>query len=242
MKKSRHKKIFSRKSLRTVLVLLVVGFIGYQAWTWPKVSRLRTRNPEATAFIELYKTKQKKAGKKAYVKWKWAAYSEISDNLKRAALVSEDINFFSHRGFDFEAVNEAVQDAVKDQEKPRGASTISQQVVKNLWLSPSRNYSRKLKEAILTLQLEWTLPKKRILEIYLNVAEFGPGIYGAEAASRHYFQKHASELSEREAAQLAASLPLPRYWHPDSKSKYYSRRVDLVRERMQTMTFINKYI
>ena len=220
----------------------MTAFLIYEAITWPKVSELRTHNPKTTAFIELYKESQKKAGRKPYVSWKWVPYSEISPNLMRATLVAEDISFFSHHGFDFEAIDESVRNAIKQGEKPRGASTLSQQVVKNLWLSPSRNYFRKIKEALLTIQLEHTLKKRRILEIYLNVVEFGPGVYGCEAASKYYFKKHASELSEEEAAELAASLPAPRYWHPGSENRYYNYRVGLILQKMQTQTFVNKHI
>jgi monofunctional biosynthetic peptidoglycan transglycosylase len=236
------RRIFLKGFLWSALVVCLAAFLIYEAITWPDVSALRTKNPKTTAFIELYKKKQEKAGRKPYVSWRWAAYSEISPNLKRATLVAEDINFFSHHGFDFEAISDSVQDAVKEGEKPRGASTVSQQVVKNLWLSPSRNYFRKIKEALLTIQIERTLKKRRILEIYLNVVEFGPGIYGAEAAFKYYFKKHASELSDEEAAELAASLPAPRYWHPGSGNRYYNYRVGLILRKMQTQTFINRWI
>jgi len=242
MKKGLVQKFFSRKAVAAVILACLLLFLAYETVTWPDVSALKTQNPKTTAFIELYKQSQKQAGKKAYVSWKWVPYDEISPELKRAVLVAEDINFFHHHGIDFSAVNEAVQEALKEKEKPRGASTLSQQVVKNLWLSPSRNYFRKLKEAMLTLQLEKTLKKRRILEIYLNIVEFAPGVYGAEAASQHFFKEPASELSGKEAAELAASLPNPGSWHPGSKSPYYSYRVELIVQRMQTFSFINKYL
>jgi monofunctional biosynthetic peptidoglycan transglycosylase len=235
-------KILSPAWIVAIIAAGLLLFLGYEALTWPDVSALKTRNPKTTAFIELYKQKQKKSGKKAHVSWKWVPYDEISPELKRAVLVAEDISFFQHHGFDFAELNDALKEALKEKEKPRGASTVSQQVVKNLWLSPSRSYLRKLKEAILTVQLERTLKKRRILEIYLNIAEFAPGVFGAEAASRYFFKKHASELDEQEAAELAASLPKPEAWHPGSKSTYYKYRVELIFRRMQTHTFINKYL
>ena len=128
--------------------------------------------------------------------------------------MAEDINFFTHHGFDLGEIGKVVDAAMADGELQRGASTLTQQLAKNLWLSPSRNPLRKVKEAILTWQLERTLPKRRILELYLNVAEFGPGIFGAEAAARRYFGKPAAALDAAESAQLAASLPNPRRWHP----------------------------
>jgi monofunctional glycosyltransferase len=131
---------------------------------------------------------------------------------------------------------------VEDRELPRGASTITQQVAKNLWLSPSRNPLRKLKEALLTWQLERTLDKRRILEIYLDVAEFGDGIYGAEAAARHYFGKTASELDEAEAAALAACLPNPRDWNPSQRNGTARRRAEKILARMAKAQFLRKEI
>jgi monofunctional biosynthetic peptidoglycan transglycosylase len=135
-----------------------------------------------------------------------------------------------------------VERALETHEMPRGASTITQQLAKNLWLSPARNPVRKLKEGILTRQLEARLGKRRILELYLNVAEFGPGVYGAEAASRRYFGKAASELSEDEAAQLAAALPNPRMWHPGASGPAYRRYVDTLKRRMVKAQFLVKLL
>jgi len=235
--KSRAQKFFYRAALAGLGL-----FIVYEAATWPEVSSLKKKNPKTTAFIELYKERQQKAHKKPYVAWQWKSYSKISPNLKLAVLVSEDLNFFHHWGFDFAEVYDALKEAWQEKEKPRGASTISQQVVKNLWLSPSRNPWRKFKEAILTIQLERELSKKRILEIYLNTAEFGPGIYGAEAAARYYFKKSADELTESEAALLAASLPKPSKWHPGAKYRYYATRTEYIERRMQEAEFLNRWI
>jgi len=164
--------------------------------------------------------------------WRFTPYSGIAPALKRAVLVAEDIRFFEHHGFDYGEMKTALEDALEEREVPRGASTITQQLAKNLWLSPSRNPLRKVKEAILTWQLERKLSKTRILELYLNVAELGPGLYGAGAASRRYFGKSPADLSEDEAAQLAASLPNPDDWHPGCGSRAYARHVRRVRARM----------
>ncbi len=242
MVRSKGKTKTGRKISGLVLGLLAGGLIIYQALVWPNVAALEKKNPKTTAFMELYKERQKQSGKKPWVAWKWVAYSKISPNLKIAVLVSEDINFFHHNGFDADEMKNAISDAMEQGELPRGASTISQQVSKNLWLSPSRNPLRKLKEALLTMELEHFISKKRILEIYLNIAEFGPGIYGAEAASRAYYKKSASELTEDQAASLSASLPLPRYWHPGSQSKYYAKRIGIVLDRMSKAQFLKKLI
>ena len=146
-------------------------------------------------------------------------------HVKRAVVVAEDIRFFAHGGVDLDEVEDALERAVERKELPRGASTITQQLAKNLWLTPSRSPLRKGREAILAWQLERTLTKRRILELYLNVAEFGPGCYGVEAAARRYFGKSAADVTPLEAAQLAASLPNPRVWHPGSTGRAYQAYV-----------------
>ncbi|MGD8727242.1 MAG: biosynthetic peptidoglycan transglycosylase, partial [Gemmatimonadales bacterium] len=151
---------------------------------------------------------------------------------------AEDMEFFSHSGFSTAEMRAAIREALQEGRDLRGASTISQQLVKNLWLSPSRNPLRKLKEAVLTWQLERRLSKRRILELYVNVVEFGPGVYGAEAAAQHYFGKPAASLNELESAQLAAGLPRPRSWHPGVDSPYYRRYVEDILGRMHRATFL----
>ena len=135
-----------------------------------------------------------------------------------------------------------VKDALREGGLPRGASTISQQLAKNLWLSPSRDPLRKTREAILTWQLERTLGKRRLLELYLNVVEFGPGVWGVESASRRYFGKAAADLTDDEAVRLAASLPSPATWHPGSGSAAYRRHVESVRRRMDKAQFLRRLI
>ncbi len=167
------------------LVLLAAAiWIGVEIWRWPAVGRLATEHPATTAFIDRYRAQQRTAGRPARVAWTWTSYSAISPALKRAVLVAEDIGFFSHRGFALAEMQNALEDALRDRELPRGASTITQQLAKNLWLSPSRNPLRKAKEALLTWQLERALSKRRILELYLNVVELGPGVYGVQLSSR----------------------------------------------------------
>ena len=233
-----------RSRRRTVLYVLLGLFVLYLAWeaiTWPRVAALAKEPPETTAFIERYRRGPWLGlGPDRKVEWKWVSYSRISSNLKRAVLVSEDIRFFGHEGFDEAEIRAALEDAWEDKELPRGASTLTQQVAKNLWLTPSYNPLRKVKEAILTWQLEQELTKRRILEIYLNVAEFGPGIYGAEAASRHYFGKSARSLTERQAAELAASLPRPRSWHPGVTSKGYQRKIRSIQRRMAKARWLRR--
>ncbi len=221
----------------TAAAAFLVVFV-YQAITWPNVAQLARENPHSTAFIDSYLARHEGTGKRALLLWTWVPYDSISPNLKRAVLVAEDINFFSHSGFELAEVKLAVRDALTGTRDLRGASTISQQLAKNLWLSPSRNPLRKFKEALLTRQLEQHLSKRRILEIYLNVAEFGPGVYGAEAAARHYFDLPAAQLNELEAAQLAAALPRPSRWNPLSDSESYRSYAARIVERMDKAQFL----
>src|SRR6266850_751803 len=221
-----------RRLLGIVAIVLLVWLV-WEAATWPDVRALATRPPATTAFIERYKTRERAAGRTPRVEWRWVPTGAISVHLKRAVLIAEDIGFFRHHGFATDEMREAMLQAIEERKVPRGASTVTQQLAKNLWLTPSRSPLRKVREGILTWQLERTLSKRRILELYLNVVEFGPGVYGAEAASRHYFGKPAAELSEDEAAQLAAGLPRPRAWHPGVSTPAYRRYVESIRRRME---------
>lgn len=217
-------------------------WVAREALTWPDVRALARSNPRSTAFIDRYRAEERAAGRPAREAWSWAAYPAISPHLKRAVVVAEDITFFSHGGFELAEMRDALARALEDRELPRGASTITQQLAKNLWLSPSRNPLRKGKEALLTWQLERALSKRRILELYLNVVEFGPGVYGAGAASRRYFGKAAAELDDYEAAQLAAGLPNPAAWHPGVSHPAYRRHVASIERRMSRAVFLLKQI
>ena len=235
------RRSLARRLWRRLLLLGALALAAWLAWqvaTWPDVQALATRPPATTAFIERYK---ERAGA-APVSIRWTRYAAISSDLKRAVLVAEDINFFSHRGFDWGEIGSAIREALEDTEAPRGASTITQQLVKNLWLSPNRNPLRKVKEAILTWQVERALGKRRIFELYLNVAEFGPGVYGVGPAAKAYFGKAPADLGEDDAALLAASLPRPSSWHPGSKSRAYRRYAAAVRARMDKADFLRKQI
>jgi monofunctional biosynthetic peptidoglycan transglycosylase len=228
--------------LLLVALLALVAWMGWEAVTWPDVGALAKRPPTTTAFIERYKERERAAGRTSRPVFAWTPYAAISPNVKRAVLVAEDINFFTHHGFDWGQIKNAIEESLGDRESARGASTISQQLVKNLWLSPGRNPLRKAKEVILTWQVERALPKRRILELYLNVVELGPGIYGVGPAARTYFAKPSADLNEAEAALLAASLPRPRSWHPGSKSRAYQRYAASIRSRMDKADFLLKQI
>ena len=225
----------------TIFLVLLDGIL-FEVVTWPQVARLARQAPRTTAFMDEYRSRQRRAGKPDRLEWKWVPGDSISVNLKRAVLVSEDIGFFAHHGFELGEMKDAIKESLLKGAAPRGASTITQQLAKNLWLSPSRNPLRKLKEAVLTRQLESDLSKSRILELYLNVVEFGPAIYGAEAAARHFFDKSASALTEHEAALLASGLSRPSAWNPSKSSQAYGRQVAKVEERMSHATFLWRHL
>lgn len=225
-----------------VLGTTLVLWLLFTWITWPDVAALRSANPTTTAFIEMYRGAQREAGRSDAVAWQPVPYDHISPNLKRAVVASEDTEFFFHEGFSTHEMKEALKKAIREGEAPRGASTITQQVAKNLWLTPRRSLTRKLREAMLTRQLEKHLSKERILDLHLNIAEFGPGIYGAEAAARHYFGIPASGLSPRQGAMLAAGLPRPRRWNPASESEYYRASVDRILDVESRLEFLDRYV
>jgi len=238
MKRSRTRS--SRRSLSRVgwaVLAIVVGWLFLEVALWPDVETLSESVPERTAFMRRYEERHARS-----VQVEWVAYGEISDHLKRAVLVAEDIDFFSHDGFSGAELGHAVRAAWRSRSMPRGASTITQQLAKNLWLSPARTPRRKLREALLTRSLERHLAKRRILEVYLNVVEFGDGTFGCEAASSHFFSKRASRLTRGEAARLAAVLPRPSSWRPDGDKSAFLAAVRRIEGRMQRAEWLAKVI
>ena len=234
-----------RWAFRLLLAVLaaIALWAAWEAVTWPDVGRLAREQPKTTAFIDEYRARQRILGKPVRVAWTWTPYAAISPDIKRAVLVAEDINFFSHRGFELAELQNALEEALRDRELPRGASTISQQLAKNLWLSPSRNPWRKAKEAILTWQMERALSKRRILELYLNVVELGPGLYGVGAASQRYFGKPAIGAGARRGRTARrGACPNPAAWHPGAESPAYRRRVASIRERMARAAFLARLL
>jgi monofunctional biosynthetic peptidoglycan transglycosylase len=214
------------------LLLAVLAYVAWEAVTWPDVAALAEEPPKTTAFIERYRRRAERRDLPE-PRQKWVSRSRTSRHLGHAVVAAEDMEFFAHEGFSTHELRVSLEDAWEEKRLPRGASTLTQQLAKNLWLSPSYNPLRKVKEAILTWQLERTLPKRRILEIYLNVVEFGPGIYGAEAAARHYYGTSARGLTRHQAASLAAGLSRPSSWHPGVDSRSYRRRVATIEGRMR---------
>jgi monofunctional biosynthetic peptidoglycan transglycosylase len=200
--------------------------------TMPDVSSLRRTNPTSTALMESRQAQAREQGRQIGRHWIWVPLSRISPHLRRAVVAAEDASFFTHEGFDWEGMKEAALYDLEKGELKRGGSTITQQLAKNLYLSSERSLLRKAHEALITLLLEQRLSKERILELYLNVAEWGNGIYGAEAAARHHFKKPARELDLDEAAWLAAILPSPRRYDPLRKTAALTRRYERILQRM----------
>ena len=226
-----------RKILLGLLILLL-AFLAYEWLTWPDVAALRDDDPETTAFMQRRIRELERAGKDATIEHRWVSYDRISPHLRRAVIVSEDSAFYEHEGFDREELEESIRKNLRERKVSRGGSTITQQLAKNLWLSPSKNPYRKLKELLLSRQLERELSKKRILEIYLNVVEFGERAYGAEAGARAHFGKSASALSPSQAALLAGSLPNPRAMVASDPNARLRSRQKIILSRMRRWGYL----
>jgi monofunctional biosynthetic peptidoglycan transglycosylase len=231
-------KIFSKKwSLKKRILLavflLLLLYVGYEWFTFPNTAILVRTYPKSTAWMELRANEAAESGKKSRRYQVWKPMNSISPNLKNAVLIAEDAAFFQHEGLDYNEIREAIKVNAEKMEFARGASTITQQLAKNLYLSPSKNPIRKLKELLLTFSLERNLSKKRIYEIYLNVIEWGDGVFGAEAAARTYYGKSCSALSDEEAAALAAVIINPRRYSPVSPNKRILKRIATIKARME---------
>src|SRR6266480_2033534 len=243
-----------RRIIRNLLLALLgifVGVIAYETIMLIRILSLRTGNPVTTSMIEARADEAQSQGQQPRREQVWVNLDRISSNLQRAVLAGEDTNFVTHHGFDYQALQKAWEDGMRDAAREakkegenddwlptvpdfkRGASTISQQLAKNLYLSSKRSFFRKGQEAILTVFLERTLTKRRILELYLNVIEWGDGIYGAEAAAQHYFHKPASALNANEAAFLSAMIPNPRtVFNPQVNPRRVARRQRIILREM----------
>src|SRR6476620_12715827 len=199
-----------RVLLKSLFVTLFVGLCFYFYYSLPNVSLLKQQNPRTSALMELRTEEYRQKKIRAPRRQVWVAYDAISEDLKKAVLINEDAAFFSHKGIDLDELKAALKKDWETMSFNRGGSTITMQLAKNLYLNPSKNPLRKVKEIVIARQLESALPKRRIFELHLNVVEFGRNVYGAEAAARHYFGKPAAALDPLEAATLAALLPSPR--------------------------------
>jgi len=223
---------------RGVAILLAIGF-GYASYiylTLPDVRTLRVTNPATTSFMAVRAREAEARGEPVVCDQSWVPYGRIAQNLKRAVLVTEDSAFWSHDGVDLVQLRESMEVNWERGEFARGASTITQQLARNLYLSPSKNLPRKLRELLIARRLEASLSKQRIFEVYLNVIEWGDNVWGAEAASRHYFHKAAAELSASESALLAGAISNPRAFDPAHPSARLKRRQQMIMRRMGAAT------
>jgi monofunctional glycosyltransferase len=242
MRKSTRRKSTRQRHGRLTLILLLCTGLSMAAslfiWliTMPDISSLQKANPSTTALMDSREAQARTKGQTVERHWRWVPLSRVSSHLRRAVVAAEDASFFVHEGFDWEGIKDAALYNLEKGELKRGGSTITQQLAKNLYLSSERSILRKVREALITRSLERHLSKERILEIYINVAEWGNGVYGAEAAARHYFKKPAREVTEEEAAWLAAILPAPRRYDPLRKTRALTRRYERILRRMDQAT------
>lgn len=220
------KKSFFKTIIYSAFIVFA-GFVAFQ-FIYPDISKLKKDNPKKTAMMKYREDEQQRKGKKYKVTQKWVPYSRISPFMTKAVLIGEDDKFWQHEGFDYTAMQKAIEKDIKAKKFKFGGSTISQQLAKNLYLSPSKDPIRKFREAIITWRLEKALSKRRILEIYLNVAEWGEGIFGIEAASRHYYGIPASSLNAEQSARLASVLPNPRKYDPLGEQRYVVNRSRII--------------
>lgn len=219
------------KGIFLLVVLLALGIALFFV-NLPNISWLKNHNPQTTRFMEIYLDELDDKGENPVIDHRWIPFSKISSHLKRAVMIAEDDAFYQHNGFDWKQIRESLKVNWKKKAFKRGGSTITQQLVKNLYLGPQKNIFRKIREWILTYQMESTLTKDRILELYLNLIEWGPGVYGAEAASRYYFGASAGSLSPSQAAYLAAILPNPKLYGTTRYKRKANWRANLIQKRM----------
>ncbi|MEO6699502.1 MAG: monofunctional biosynthetic peptidoglycan transglycosylase [Paraperlucidibaca sp.] len=221
-----------RRLLGRLILLTLAMVLAWHAWVYAQIWWWATHPPQSTAFMSNRLDTLQEQNSNATLQYKWVPYERISSSLKRAVMVAEDSGFTQHDGFDWDGIEAAWQKNIKKGRIVAGGSTISQQLAKNLFLSGTRSPVRKGEEAIITLMIEQRLEKRRIFEIYLNVIEWGNGVFGAEAAARHYFGVSAANLSPQQAAKLAAMIPNPRYYDKHRSTRYLNRRTATIARRM----------
>jgi monofunctional biosynthetic peptidoglycan transglycosylase len=223
-----------RHFLGRALLALVAFAVLYQVWIFVHIWWWVDHDPDSSAFMEDRLQIMQAADPEAELRHKWIPYGRISPNLKRAVIAAEDAKFVDHEGFDWEGIQKAYEKNMKKGKIVAGGSTISQQLAKNLFLSTKRTPWRKLEEAGITLMLERMMSKRRIFEIYLNVIEWGDGVFGAEAAARHYYKTSASGLGAEQAAKLAAMIPNPRYYDGHRGARGLARKTGIILARMDS--------
>ncbi len=224
------KSIFS--TLKRLVFLMLAVLFAYQFWVFGWVLWWKWNPPAETNFMEIRLDELQEKNPQAKLQYQWVPYEKISMNLKRAVVAAEDDKFMEHSGFDWEGVESALKKNQRKGKRVAGGSTITQQLAKNLFLSPSRSYFRKIEEAIITVMIETLWDKRRILEVYLNVVEWGGGVFGAEAGARRHFGQSAAYLSESQAARMAVMLPSPRRFEKRFPA-YVTEHAQSVQQRMR---------
>ncbi len=215
-----------------LVALMMLWFVIFNLWVFLNIVWWIKFNPSSTAFMRDRLSVMRAENPEAAIKHQWVDYSKISRNLKRAVIASEDAKFLQHQGFDREGIEAAFKKNLKKGKLVAGGSTITQQLAKNMFLSSQRSFFRKFEEAIITVMLEAMLSKQRIYEIYLNMIEWGNGVFGAEAAARHYYNKSAHSLSTTQAAKLAVIVPNPRFYDTHRYTRYINRRTATIQARL----------
>ena len=223
----------SRRWVKWVFLGPILLVLAIQLYFFVMVCWYAMFNPSSTSFMRQQLSELQDKNPNARLKHQWVPYERISNNLKRAVVASEDANFSDHGGVDWEAIERAYERNNRRSKVVGGGSTITQQLAKNLFLSGSRSYLRKAQEMVITFMLETVMSKKRILEVYLNVVEYGRGVFGAEAAARHYFKTSAASLNPAQAARLAVMLPNPRYYDKHRSTNYLVRRTNAIQRQMR---------
>jgi monofunctional biosynthetic peptidoglycan transglycosylase len=224
-------------AIGSLIFLAVASYVGYVVLTMPDVESLKIKNPTITALIEQRANEKNTTPKPIRT---WISYKNISPHLRNAVLIAEDSAFFQHSGYDLEQIKESAKRNWREKRFARGASTITQQLAKNLYLSTSKNPLRKIQEFFIAQEMEQDLSKQRIFEIYLNVIEWGDGIYGIQPASERYFGKSASDLLPEEGAILAAMIPNPRRYTPARNLRYLERRKADILSRLVRYSYLPK--
>ncbi len=218
---------------RRILLSLLFLLLGYHVWIASHIWWWVDHNPATSAFMESSLETMQEKNPRASLQQRWVAYANISDNLKRALIAAEDARFVDHEGFDWEGIALAYEKNMKKGKIVAGGSTISQQLAKNLFLSTRRTPWRKAEEAVITVMLETIMDKRRIFEIYLNVIEWGNGVFGAEAAAQHYFGVSAAQLTPDQAARMAAMVPNPRFYDRHRDTPGLARKTAIILDNME---------
>lgn len=222
-----------KRVVLSLLFWLLAWVLLYQVWVLAHILWWVDHNPQETAFMQARLAVLQDKHANARLQQQWVAYGRISNHLKRAVVAAEDSRFVEHHGFDWAGIENAFEKNLKKGKIVAGGSTISQQLAKNLFLSGNRTPWRKAQEAVITFMLERLMSKRRILEIYLNVIEWGDGVFGAEAAARHYFHGSASGLGPSQAARLAAMIPNPRFYDAHRQTRYLNRHAATIQARLR---------